>query len=112
MKTFAQKSFEKLVMLERNEKLGVAVATLNGEPCLCAGIGEITDGDTWSFTPLARLLTWGEINQMEPDEEKTRKLQKLLDAVRDDLVGTGPDDFMEDVEHPLLTDSALTKIGL
>lgn len=112
MKTFAQKSFEKLLMLERNEKLGIAVVHHECEPCVCVGIGRIDESDRWDFTPLAKLLTWDEISQMRPDEEKTVKLQKLLDVFRDDTSGVGPDDFKEDIEHPLLTRSALDEAGL
>jgi len=112
MKTFAQKSLEKVLMLERNETLGVAVATHKGESCVCVGIGRIEEGDDWSFTPLAKLLSWNEIEEMTPKQDKSIKFARLLDAFRDDASGVSPDDFKEDIEHPLLTRSGLDEAGL
>ena len=105
MKTFMQKAFEKVVMLERNEELSIALAKdSDGNTTMVVGLNGMEN----SFIPLARVLPEREINSMTPMYKEGKVIDKWFKKVRADLKGKISYDF-SDAQHPLLTEEAVDK---
>jgi len=105
MKTFIQKAFEKVVMLERNDELSVILAKdSEGNQMMIVGLNNVNG----SFTPIARLLPEKEIGDMTPMYREGRVMDEWFKKVRVDLKGKISDDF-SDAQHPLLTEEAVDK---
>jgi hypothetical protein len=105
MKTFIQKAFEKVVMLERNEELSIALAKdSHGNTVMVVGLSGMEN----SFTPIARLLPERETDSMTPMYKEGKVMDEWFKKVRADLKGKISHDF-SDAQHPLLTEEAVNK---
>lgn len=107
MKTTLQKLTEKTLMLERNSEFTICVL----KDCLVIGVGNV-EFDNFSFTPIAKLLSHEDIVKLESSGIKfgwTACTNLLLEKAREDLKGTLPDDFKEDLEHPAFTQKSIDK---
>ena len=106
--TAAQKLYEKFVMLSRNSKNLTVVMVTAPEPCLVVAV-ESEDG---GVTPLARLLTKPELDEMVPDFDRGAKLASMFhEAIAVDE-RVFPEDFGDGSVHPLFTEEFLTQVGL
>ncbi len=105
MKTTLQKLTEKTLMLERNSELSICAF----EDCLVIGIGSV-ESEPFSFTPLAKLLSYEDILKLESQEIKigwSGVTNFLLEKARQDMSGNLPEDFDPDVQHPAFTHKAI-----
>ena len=105
--TAAQKLYEKFVMLSRNsDKLSVVV--VQSPPCLVVSI----EDDDGTLTPIARLLTKPELDQMVPDFRRTEKLSLMFREALATDKRVSPDEFGDGSVHPLFTEEFLNQIGI
>lgn len=105
--TAAQKLYEKFVMLSRNsDKLSVVV--VQSPPCLVVSIKD----DDGTLTPVARLLTKPELDQMVPDFDRTEKLSLMFSEALATEERVNPNEFGDGSVHPLFTEEFLNKVGI
>ena len=105
--TAAQKLYEKFVMLSRNsDKLSVVV--VQSPPCLVVSI----EDDDGTLTPVARLLTKPELDQMVPDFRRTEKLSLMFREALATDKRVSPDEFGDGSFHPLFTEEFLNQVGI
>lgn len=105
-KTFLQKAFEKILMLERNATFGCVTAKHgNGKPCLVVGLVH----DDGGFTPLAEVLSKPAIDALEPEfGERYTRLNGKLNETRDIIEGPSPENMLEHPPLDILSDAAIT----
>lgn len=102
-KTFAQKGIEKTLMLERHQNFSLMLAQTPDGPALIVGLND----ESGSFTPLAKVLTKREIDDMTPKFNTREWLDDQLDKARCDITHTKPADFTNVKPLPYLTASAI-----
>ena len=106
--TVAQKLYEKFVMLSHNTDALTVVMVKSPQPCVVVAI----EDDEGRLTPIARLLTKNELDDMVPDFERSEKLALMYREALAAETRRHPSDFGDGSVHPFFTEEFLEKVGL